>query len=159
MKSTKAFVRPDHTAIISCPYCNCRKEIPVEKFKGNKCCLKIKCSCKEVYTLNLEFRKKVRKNVKLLGKFTNHSQRNSRGDIVVKNLSLGGLEFTTMEIDNFKTGDEVTVSFKLDNAGKATIKKEVTVCSVRKQAHSVGCEFTKSSDIALDKDLGFYLMA
>jgi hypothetical protein len=159
MKSTKAFVRPDHTAIISCPYCNCKKEIPVEKFKGNKFCLKIKCSCKEVYTLNLEFRKKVRKDVKLQGKFTNHSQKNIRGDLVVKNLSLGGLEFSTMEIDSFKNGDEVTVSFKLDNDNRTTIKKEVTVCSVRKQSYSVGCEFTRSSDIALDKDLGFYLMA
>ena len=64
-----------------------------------------------------------------------------------------------MEIDKFKNGDEVTVTFKLDNADRATIKKEVTVCSVRKQSNSVGCEFTKSSDIALDKDLGFYLMA
>jgi hypothetical protein len=159
MKSTKAFVRPDHTAIIACPYCQCRKEIPVEKFKGNKYCLKIKCSCKEVYTLNLEFRKKARKKTNLRGKFTNHSQKNFRGDIVVKNLSLGGLDFATMEIDKFKNGDEVTVSFKLDNADKTTIKKEVTVCSVRKQSNSVGCEFTKSSDIALDKDLGFYLMA
>jgi hypothetical protein len=64
-----------------------------------------------------------------------------------------------MEIDSFKNGDEVTVSFKLDNDNRTTIKKEVTVCSVRKQSHSVGCEFTRSSDIALDKDLGFYLMA
>ena len=159
MKSTKAFVRPDHTAIVSCPYCNSRKEIPVEKFKGNKCCLKIKCSCKEVYTLNLEFRKKIRKKVSLSGKFTNHSQNNNRGDIIIKNLSLGGLEFSTMEIDRFRNGDELTISFKLDNEEKSTIKKEVTVCSVRKQSNAVGCEFTRSSNIALDKDLGFYLMA
>jgi hypothetical protein len=159
MKSTKAFVRSDHTAIVSCPYCNCRKEIPVEKFKGNKCCLKIKCSCKNVYTLNLEFRKKIRKKVSLSGKFTNHSQQNNRGDVIIKNLSLGGLEFSTMEIDRFKNGDELTISFKLDNEEKSTIKKEVTVCSVRKQSHAVGCEFTRSSNIALDKDLGFYLMA
>ena len=37
-------------------------------------------------------------------------------------------------------------------------KKEVTVCSVRKQSNAVGCEFTKSSSISLDSDLGFYLM-
>jgi hypothetical protein len=158
MKSTKAFIRPDHTAIVSCPYCNRSKEIPVGKLKGHKCCLKIKCSCTEIFTLNLEFRKKARKKTNLRGKFTNHSQKNYRGDIVVKNLSLGGLEFATMDIDKFKNGNELTVSFKLDNEEKTTIKKEVTVCSVRSQSNSVGCEFTKSSDIALDKDLGFYLM-
>lgn len=158
MKSTKAFVRPDHNAVITCPYCHCRKDIPVEKFKGNKCCLKIKCSCKEVYTLNLEFREKIRKKTNLPGKFTNHSQKNSRGNIIVKNISLGGLEFTSMDIDKFKNGDEVTVTFKLDNANETAIRKELVVCSIRKKSHSIGCKFTKSSDIAYDRDIGFYLM-
>ena len=158
MKSTEVFVKPGHSAIVSCPYCHCRKEIPVAKFKGKKCSLKIKCSCAEVYIANLEFRKKPRKKTNLRGSFTNHSQKKFSGDLVVKNLSLGGLEFVTTAIDRFRNGDELTVVFNLDNAEKTTIKKEVTVCSVRKRAASVGCEFIKSSDISLDKDLGIYLM-
>jgi hypothetical protein len=158
MKTTKAFVRPDNKVIITCPHCNSKKEAPVEIFKGKKHCLKIKCSCKEHFEVNLEFRKKMRKKTNLHGKCTNHSQRDSRGDIVVKNISMGGLEFSTMEIDRFKEGDELTVKFKLDNAERTTIKKEVNVLTVKKSSHSVGCEFEKSSDIALDKDLGFYLM-
>ena len=158
MKSTEVFVKPGHSAIVSCPYCQCRKEIPVAKFRGKKCSLKIKCSCTEVYIANLEFRKKPRKKTNLRGSFTNHSQKKFSGDLVVKNLSLGGLEFVTTAIDRFRNGDELTVVFNLDNAEKTTIKKEVTVCSVRKQADSVGCEFIRSTDIALDKDLGIYLM-
>ena len=158
MKSTEIFVKPGHTAIVSCPYCKCRKEIPVAKFRGKKCSLKVKCSCPEVYLVNLEFRKKPRKKTNLHGTFTNHSQKKFSGDIVVKNLSMGGLEFVTTAIDKFKNGDELTVTFNLDNAEETTIKKEVTVCSVRKKAASVGCEFIKSTDISLDKDLGIYLM-
>ena len=158
MKSTEVFVKPGHSAIVSCPYCHCRKEIPVAKFKGKKCSLKIKCSCAEVYIANLEFRKKPRKKTKLPGTFTNHSQKKFSGEMVVKNLSMGGLEFVTSAIDKFKNGDELSVTFNLDNDESTPVHKEVTVCSVRKRSKSVGCEFLRSADITIDKDLGIYLM-
>ena len=137
MKSTEVFVKPGHSAIVSCPYCQCRKEIPVAKFRGKKCSLKIKCSCTEVYIANLEFRKKPRKKTSLAGSVTNHSQKKFSGAIVVKNLSMGGMEFITTTTDRFRNGDELTVTFTLDNAEQTTIKKEVTVCSVRMQSNSI----------------------
>ena len=155
--SRKVYVRPDDTAVISCPHCNCQKTVPVGSCKGSKCRVKIKCKCGDVFPVDLEFRKKVRKKVKLLGKFTNYSQKNIRGDIIVKDLSMSGVQFVTMDIEKLKIGDEITVSFKLDNAERSTIKKEVIVKNINK--NNVGCEFEMSSEYAPDGPLGFYIMS
>ena len=155
--SRKIYVRPDNTAVITCPHCNRQKTVPVGSYKGSKSRVKIKCGCKNVFTVNLEFRKKNRKETNLRGKFTNHSKKDFRGDIVVKNLSLGGLEFVSMDVDKFEIDDEIAVSFKLDNEERTTIKKEVIVKDVRD--NTVGCEFQKSSEFAPDKELGFYIMS
>ena len=155
--SRKIYVSCDDTAVISCPHCGCQKKVPVGSYKGKKSRVKIKCGCKNVFTVTLEFRKKVRKKTNLSGKFTNHSQKNIRGDIVVKNLSMNGLNFVSMDIDKFMNGDEITVSFKLDNGDRATIKKDVIVRDIHE--NSVGCEFEKSCDYAPDGPLGFYVMS
>ena len=152
--SRKIFVSSDDTAVISCPHCGRQKTLPVGSYKG-KARVKIKCGCTNVFALNLEFRRNVRKKTNLLGKFTNYSQKNIRGDIAVKNLSMGGLNFVSMDIDKFMNDDEVTVSFKLDNEDRTTIKKDVIVRFIHK--NSVGCEFEKSSDYSPDGPLGFYV--
>ena len=154
--SRKIFVRSDDTAIIICHHCTRQKTVPVGSCKGSKSRIKVKCGCKNIFTVNLEFRKKFRKKTNLLGKFTNYSQRNYRGDIIVNNLSMGGLEFITTDTVKFKNDDEVEVSFKLDDANRTTIKKRVIVRDVRKK--SVGCEFEILSQYAHDSSLGFYLM-
>ena len=48
-------------------------------------------------------------------------------NIVVKNLSINGLEFVSMDVDKFEIDDEITVSFKLDNEERTTIKKTVGI--------------------------------
>jgi len=155
--SRKVYVRPDNTAVITCPHCNRQKTVPVGSYKGSKSHIKIKCGCKKVFTVDLEFRGKNRKETNLHGKFTNHSQKDIRGDIVVKSLSIDGLEFVSMDIDKFEIDDEISVSFKLDNEERTTIKKEIIVKDIRDNA--VGCEFKKSSEFAPDKELGFYIMS
>jgi len=154
--SRKIFVSSNDTAVISCPHCGRQKTVPVGSYKG-KARVKIKCGCRNVFAVNLEFRRNVRKKTNLLGKFTNHSQKNIRGDIAVKNLSMGGLNFVSMDIDKFMNGDEITVSFKLDNADRATIKKDAIVRFIHK--NSAGCEFEKSGDYAPGGPLGFYVMS
>ena len=154
--SHKIYVSPDDTAVISCPHCGRQKTVPVGSYKG-KARVKIKCGCKNVFAVNLEFRRNVRKKTNLLGKFTNHSQKNIRGDIAVQNLSMGGLNFVSMDIDKFMNGDEITVSFKLDNVDRTTIKKDAIVRFIHK--NSAGCEFEKSGDYAPGGPLGFYVMS
>ena len=157
INTAKVHVRPDDTALLTCPHCSRQKIAPVCSFKGCKSRIKIKCGCKNVFTVDLEFRRYIRKKTNLLGKFTNHSQKNIRGDIIVKNLSLGGLAFATIDIDKFENGDEVEVSFKLDDQDRTTIRKEAIIRNIQKNI--VGCEFEKLSQYAPNRALGYYIMS
>ncbi len=156
-KKTKTYVRPDNTAVITCPDCGRQKTAPVASFKGIKSSIKIKCACKNTFTVDLEFRKRVRKSTNLRGTYLNHSQKNSRGALVVKNISVNGLEFSSIDVHNFKVDDELTIEFTLDDEQRSEIKKHVIVRDARK--NSIGCEFERSGEFAFDGPLGFYIMS
>jgi len=156
-KVSKSYIRQDNTAVITCPHCGRQKTINTESFKQHKSRLKIKCACENMFTVDLEFRKRVRKPVSLKGTYTNHSQNNSKGDIRVRNISVSGLEFSTLDINNFKEGDELTLSFNLDDEHRTEISKEATVVAVR--TATIGCEFAGTGNIAFDGPLGLYVMS
>ena len=156
-KVSKTYVRPDNTAVLSCPDCGRQKVIPVDSFRGYKHKLKIKCSCNKKFAVCLEFRKRVRKKTYLRGIYTNHSQNNSSGNLVIRDISVAGLQFTSLDAQNFKEGDELTVEFALDDEHRTEINKEVIVRDVRK--NSIGCEFERSDEFAFDGPLGFYVMS
>ena len=152
----KAYVRPDNTTVITCPHCKAQKEINVEPFTGSKSRIKIKCKCKNVFITQVEYRKRHRKKTNLPGTYVNHSRRNSSGLLHVTNVSVSGLEFATLDMDQFTDGDEVTVKFNLDDEHRTEIIKDVTVVDVREK--SVGCEFARGGEFAFDGPLGFYIM-
>jgi hypothetical protein len=155
-KVAKTFIRPDKTAVITCPHCGRQETLHVESFnKGHKSKLKIKCSCKNIYTANLEYRSKIRKRTQLRGTYVNHSQKDMRGKIKVINVSVSGLEFTSLDAPNFNIDDQLTLEFALNDDYRTEIKKEAYVRNVRTK--SVGCEFEGSGDIAHDGELGLYI--
>jgi len=154
--NVKVYVRPDESAVITCPHCGRQKVVPVGAYKGSKSHIKIRCGCKNVFTVDLEFRKKIRRKTQLHGKYKNFSRKDWRGDIVVKNISLDGLEFSTIDMDKFAVGDDVEVSFKLDNEERTTVRKEVFVRDIRK--NTIGCEFKTSSEYTQDSSFGYYVM-
>jgi len=156
-KSVKTYVRPDNTAVLTCPHCGAQKTIPVEPFKGKKSKLTIKCGCKKIFSVNLEFRKRVRKRTNLRGTYVNHSQKGKRGSLVVKNLSVSGMEFSCLDVHDFKIEDEVSVEFNLDDEQRSHISKDVIVRNIRQ--NSVGCEFERGGEFAFDGPLGFYIMS
>lgn len=156
-KSVKTYVRPDNTAVITCPHCNRQKTVPVDAYKGSKSHIKIKCGCKNVFTVNLEFRKRQRKRTSLRGTYINNSQRNKRGSLVIRNISVSGLEFSTLDTHDFKVEDELTIEFNLDDEQRSLITKDVIVRDVRER--SVGCEFERGGEFAFDGPLGFYIMS
>jgi len=153
---TKSYVRPDKTVVVTCPHCNRQKEVNVGSFKQHKFQFKIKCVCQNVFTAQVEFRQRVRKNAYLQGTYTNLTRKNISGKMTVKNLSVSGLELTTLDsMENFKIDEELKVEFNLDDDHRTEISREVVVRQVRK--NSVGCEFTEHGNIALDGPLGNYL--
>ena len=153
---TKSYVRPDKTVVITCPHCNRQRVVNVTSFKEHKYRFTVKCACQKIFTAQIEFRQRVRKNTFLRGTYTNLSQENISGQMTVKNLSVSGLEFATYDsMDNFKIEDELHVKFNLDDAHFTEISREVIVRQVRR--NSVGCEFTEQGNIALDGPIGTYL--
>ena len=156
--SRKVYVRPDDTAVIACHNCGLQKNLPVGSYKESKTKkLKIKCVCKNVFTVVLEFRKYFRKDTNLFGAFINHSQKNKRSPIIVKNLSMVGVGFVPREKNKFTIGDEITVLFRLDDTERTMIKRKAIVRSIHEDY--VGCEIEKTSKYLRDGDFAVYLMS
>jgi len=140
----KTYVRPDNTAVLNCPHCGRQKAILAESFKGYKHKLKVKCNCQNVFTAFLEFRERVRKKTYLKGTYINHSREDRSGDLTTQDISLTGLAFSSLDIKNFKEGDEISIEFNLEDEHQTEIKKKAVVRSVRQRV--IGCEFEKTEE-------------
>ena len=156
-KVSKTYVRQDNSAVLNCPHCDRQKAIPVDSLRGHKHKLKVKCSCNEIFTVNLEYRQRVRKRVFLRGTYINHSQMDSSGDLFIQNISVGGLEFTSRGVQDLKVDDELTIEFNLDDEHQSEISKNVIIKEVRQR--SAGCEFETSDETAFVGPLGNYVMS
>lgn len=155
IKSSKSFIRPDNTAVLTCPHCNNQKVILADAFKGKKHKLKVKCICSQKFIAHLEFRKHVRKDTVLKGSYSNHSHESSRGDLIIQDISLSGLSFTSLDIENFKPGDEFNIVFHLNDEHRTEIKKDVIVRNIRQRI--IGCEFDRPEDV-YGGPLGYYIV-
>ena len=155
-KPKKIRVRPDNTVVLTCTNCGFQKEAQAESFKDYKHAVRIKCSCQKTFMVFLEYRNRVRKKTNLRGTYINNTQ-NTNGNIIIRNLSINGLEFTSYDAHDFKVEDELTVTFNLDDEHMTEIRKDVIVKDVRR--NSIGCEFERSGDFAFDGPLGFYVMS
>ena len=130
--------------------------------------LHIKCKCKTIFCVELEFRQKKRKNTNLSGFYCIPSQENDWGRIpdwsqgmhvrkvncTIRNLSMNGVGFVTLNRHNIKVDDRLVVKFTLDNAARLLIEKNVSVRFVN--GNYIGCEFFKEEQN--DSNLGFYVM-
>lgn len=156
-KVSSVYVRPDNTAVLTCPQCGRQNVILADSFKGHnyKSELKIKCNCQNIFRVKLEFRKALRKITHLRGTYINHSQKGSSGYITIHDISVTGLGFSSLDKENFKVGDELSIEFTLEDEHKTEIKKEVIVRSIRR--NTIGCEFAGSKDV-LSSPLGYYVM-
>jgi len=156
-KVAKTYVRPDNTAVLTCTHCGIQKVVMADLFTGRKHKLKVKCSCQKVFIVYLEFRNRVRKKVYLRGTYINHSQKDSSGFLIIQDISVTGMSFTSLDLKNFKVDDELRVEFTLDDEHRTEISKDIIVTDVRKK--SVGCEYDSSEEVAFGSPLGYYIMS
>lgn len=89
--------------------------------------------------------------------FINHSQNNNRGNIKIRNISVSGLEFSSMDAGSLKIDDVLTLEFTLNDEHRSKIRKEATVMDVRR--NSVDRDFVGSGELAFDGPLGFHIMS
>ncbi len=153
---SKTYVRPNNRAVLICPYCGQWQSILAEPFRGYNHKLKVRCFCKETFKVFLEFRKKVRTKIFLKGTYIDYSQKGSRCDIVVLDISLIGLAFSSLDAPTLRIDDERGVEFTLDSKKGTDIKKAVIVRNINQTR--VGCEFELSGG-AFDDQLGQSVMS
>lgn len=174
MDEIKVFVNSANNAVIVCPRCGIRKSSHVEQFKGAKHTIKVRCTCNHQFTVHLDFRKNYRKETDLDATYlkkdvdlTGYYVNLSRGDdwdesnadkqavnCKIKNISLGGIGLQPMGLHMTKEDDALRVRFRLDDAKRSPIDRNVVVVSISKNL--VGCRFTEPME--RDQALGFYLL-
>jgi hypothetical protein len=171
----RTFVKTDDTAIIKCPECHLAKTIAVGKFRSNRHSITVRCTCGHSFPVDLDFRRSYRKKTSLAGEYetramgTNQENRKKTtrlagvytiqhpasgdGHMQVTNLSTGGLQFVTSSDHAIEVGQQVLVSFTLDDRKQTEITKNVTIQSVNGSV--IGCQFRENEP--LEQALGFYL--
>ena len=169
MDTTKVYIddRKDTTSI-NCPSCQKITEVSIAAL-GFKHHLTVKCACKNVFMVEIEFRDKLRKRVDLPGFHEiGGNQQETKEDsddihwedtlfphkkpnCLIIDLSRGGIGFIVLNDREVKVGDFVELSFRLDNKAKRKITQTCQVKHVND--NFVGCKMLKEN-----VTLGFYLL-
>ena len=110
----KVYVGYTNQVTIVCPKCGLEKNKIVFKFKDTHKRLKAKCKCGEVFRFILDFRKYYRKNVRLSGEYFVQGK-DEKGEIIIKDISITGINFETLKPHNISKDDTVELKFTLDN--------------------------------------------
>ena len=148
----KAYVDRTNQVKIICPKCQLEKNINVFKFKDTHKRLKVKCKCGEEFRVALDFRKYYRKKVQIAGECFIH-EKNERDDILIIDISMTGINFTTFRPHNFSKDDLVELKFKLDDPMNTEIDTTIKIKWVNDR--NAGAQFNNPK--LLEKDLGVYL--
>ena len=155
MEAGNVLVNGDDAAVVSCPFCKKSKKISVAKYREQrKRILRIKCGCDKIFSLCLEYRRHPRKPVKLLGKSINLSNHRECHDIIINDISLGGVGFFPFKKHRTRKEDRLQLSFELNDFNKTSIAAHATVRTAGKD--HIGCEFNATE--IFKSTLGFYLL-
>jgi hypothetical protein len=150
----KVYVNQEGVAVMKCPACEAVKSANVGAMKTGQHVIKVRCSCQKVFTIRLEFRKAYRKDTRLAGEYQHLPGGKANGKLTVVNVSKGGVGAQIIGMNHCRIGDELRISFNLDDRHHSMIDKRVVVRLVKQ--NYIGCEFLDST--AHDTALGFYLM-
>ena len=148
----KVYVDHTNLATIICPKCGLERNIDVKNFKDTHKRLKAKCRCGEVFRFTLEFREHYRKKVRLHGEYF-VQRKDERGEIIIEDISAGGVRFACLEPHYISRNDTVELRFTLDNPVRTKIRKLVEIKWIIDR--NVGAQYIDPK--SLEKDLEAYL--
>ena len=148
----KVYVDDTNQATIICPKCGLKKNVDVTNFKNTQKKLIAKCPYGEVFRLTLEFRKHYRKKVRLNGEYFVQG-RDEKGEIIIEDISAGGVRFASLKPHYISRNDTVELKFTLDNTMKTEIHKLVKIKWIIDR--TVGVQYIDPK--SLETDLIFYL--
>jgi hypothetical protein len=154
----KAYVTDDNKATFVCDVCQHARIADVAHYKnfGKALTVKCKCKCGHQFEVTLEKRAMVRKPVFLAGTYTHITSAGDKieGRMVVRDLTLKGLQLELKTDHNFQVDDALDVDFRLDDTAESQVLKSIIVRNVRDR--KLGAEFSDAGEF--DKMLGVYLM-
>ena len=158
MDVERFYVKRDSTVEIKCPYCRTSRTVHLEKLKKPKEILKVRCLCKKIFNVVLEFRKMNRKETQLKGRYVNQSRDDDKGGILVNNISMNGIGFYVVSSHKIEKDNILNVEYRIDDAQKTFISRKVIVRRVVKgnSFDHVGAECVNVDEY--DKYLDFYLL-
>jgi len=148
----KIFVDDTNRARTTCPKCSFEISLVTANIKDTHKQLKGICRCGEPYHFTIEFRKRHRKNVMLPGEYVIQGKE-KRGDIIIRELSLSGIRFESLDPHNISKNDTLELKFNLNNPLRTEIRKSVKIVWVKNRL--VGAQYLDRK--LYEKDLGFYL--
>ena len=146
------YVSKTNQTTVICPKCGFAKIFDTTKFKNTHRRLQAKCRCGEVFGFTLEFRKHYRKKARLPGEYI-IPRSGKKGELIVEDLSMGGIRFENLGPHQISIDDMLEVKFKLDNPLRSEIRKMVWVIWVRNRM--VGVMYIEQN--GNDTDLGYYM--
>jgi hypothetical protein len=127
---------------IVCKKCGLSKIIDVNKFRDTHKKMKAKCKCGEAFRLTLDFRRHYRKNVQLPGECF-IQKKGERDDILIIDVSMSGINFTTFKPHNFSIDDTVELSFAFDNPMRTKVRELVKIKRIA--GRNIGAEYINQS--------------
>ena len=151
--SIKAFVNDEGETTLVCPQCSAAKTVVVDRFRDRQHKLRVRCSCTNVFQVNLDFRKSYRKPTALEGIYDMVPPASGGGKVKIVNLSIDGICFEVSGNHRLVVGQRGAIDFTLDDRKKTRLRREFIVKMIR--GNAIGCAFKKEQ--AFEKELGFYL--
>ena len=138
---------------ITCPYCNRETTVPNERLSKSDRSLRVKCSCRNVFSLVTNRRRFQRYPVNFTGDLMLCASHKKLATINIVTLSVDGLTFESQHLKP-EVGNTFTVAFSLDDEAETTIVDDIVICY-----HNDGVAGAKFlARKGYNPDVDFYLM-
>ena len=158
----KVYITSQNLVTFTCPKCEKPRIVNVTEHPDleKKDKVTVKCPCGHKYTVIIERRKQYRKATNFPGQYKHivDGRVIDQGLMRVIDLSRTGMKIKLNVKRNLDIGARLLLEFRLDDAHRSFIQKEVEVKKVFDQ--ELGVEFTSvHPSNPSDRALGFYMLA
>ncbi len=142
-ETIQARVQQDGKVQTTCPACGKIQPVELDRITNGERSPSVTCSCGETFAVFFERRKAFRRQISLRGTYQRTAPEGEFGEMSVENISMMGIGFVTLDANNLKKGDEVTLRCVL--AESKHTEFEAAAIAVCCHCRYVGCRFKELS--------------
>lgn len=156
MTRHKIYLTKRSKVSLVCPHCGVYRPVSVTQVRVLGKPVRARCTCGQSFMVEFERRSLHRKALNLPGSYKKaESSTFGFGDILIEDLSRGGLAFRLVGLGDVREGDLLDVQFELDNEERTPIRARIVVRHLLEGKY--GCQFVQLEP-GFQKALNFYLM-